>query len=65
MLTDDQVPAEDLAQSTLTAAYASWSVRRAVDPDASVRRILLNVHVGRFRRKRPREVPLTAETPSG
>ena len=65
MLTDGQVLAEDL-QSTLTAAYASWDrVRRADDADASVRRLLLNVDLGRFPRKRPREIPLTAGTPCG
>ncbi|SEK26729.1 SigE family RNA polymerase sigma factor [Streptacidiphilus jiangxiensis] len=62
LLTDDQGLAEDLAQSALTAVYASWSrVRRADDPDAYARRILLNAHLGRFRRKRPMEVPLVAE----
>ena len=59
LLTDDQGLAEDLAQSTLTAVYASWSrVRRADDPDAYARRILLNSHIRRFRRKRPTEIPL-------
>ncbi|MEY9875773.1 RNA polymerase sigma-70 factor (sigma-E family) [Streptacidiphilus sp. MAP12-33] len=62
LLTDDQGLAEDLAQSALTAVYASWNrVRRADDPDAYARRILLNTHLGRFRRKRPKEIPLVAE----
>ncbi|RAG84179.1 SigE family RNA polymerase sigma factor [Streptacidiphilus pinicola] len=62
LLTDDQGLAEDLAQSTLTAVYASWSrVRRADDPDAYARRILLNSHLSRFRRKRPREIPLASD----
>ena len=65
LLTDDQGLAEDLAQSTLTAAYASWNrVRRADDPDAYVRRILLNAHLGRFRRKRPAEISLAADLES-
>jgi DNA-directed RNA polymerase specialized sigma24 family protein len=42
-LTGDRGLAEDLAQTALVNAYASWPrVRKADDPDAYVRRILLN-----------------------
>jgi sigma-70-like protein len=42
-LTGDRWLAEDLAQTALASAYASWwRVRRADDPDAYVRRILIN-----------------------
>ena len=42
-LTGDQGIAEDLAQTALTRAYASWPrVRRAGNPDAYVRRIMVN-----------------------
>ena len=49
-LTGDRQAAEDLAQTALARAYASWPrVRRADDPDAYVRRILLNANRTRFR----------------
>jgi RNA polymerase sigma-70 factor (sigma-E family) len=55
-LTGDQGLAEDLAQTALARAYASWPrVRRAGDPDAYVRRIMLNANHSRFRRRRVRE----------
>lgn len=55
-LTGDRGFAEDLAQTTLVSAYASWSrVRKADDPDAYVRRILLNAFRGGFRRRRVAE----------
>jgi RNA polymerase sigma-70 factor (sigma-E family) len=55
-LTGDVGHAEDLAQITLAKAYASWGrVQRADDPDAYVRRILINAHHTRFRKRRVRE----------
>ena len=52
-LTGDRWLAEDLAQTALVSAYASWwRVRRADDPDAYVRRILINASKSRFRRHR-------------
>jgi RNA polymerase sigma-70 factor (sigma-E family) len=52
-LTGDQGLAEDLAQTALAKAYASWPrVRRAGDPDAYVRRIMLNANRSRFRKRR-------------
>jgi RNA polymerase sigma-70 factor (sigma-E family) len=55
-LTGDQGLAEDLAQTALARAYASWPrVRRAGNPDAYVRRIMLNASHNRFRRRRVRE----------
>ena len=60
-LTGDRWLAEDLAQTALASAYASWRrVRRADDPDAYVRRILINASKGRWRRHRVSEHP--AET---
>jgi len=65
-LTGDWWLAEDLAQTALANAYASWwRVRRADDPDAYVRRILINASKSRWRRHRvaepaaepPAEVP--------
>jgi RNA polymerase sigma-70 factor (sigma-E family) len=52
-LTGDQGLAEDLAQTALARAYASWPrVRRAGDPDAYLRRIMINANAGRFRKRR-------------
>ena len=62
-LTGDRQAAEDLAQTALARAYASWPrVRRAGDPDAYVRRILLNANRTRFRSRRVAE-QLTADLP--
>jgi RNA polymerase sigma-70 factor (sigma-E family) len=55
-LTRDRGLAEDLAQTTLANAYASWSrVRKADDPDAYLRRILLNSYRAGFRKRRVAE----------
>lgn len=55
-VTGDRDLAEDLAQTALANAYASWSrVRKADDPDAYVRRIVLNAHRGSFRKRRVSE----------
>jgi RNA polymerase sigma-70 factor (sigma-E family) len=60
-LTGDRWLAEDLAQTALASAYASWwRVRRADDPDAYVRRILINASKGRWRRNRVAEQPADA-----
>ncbi len=55
-ITGDRGLAEDLAQTALANAYASWSrVSGADDPDAYLRRIVLNAHRGRFRKRRVSE----------
>ena len=65
-LTGDQALAEDLAQTALTRAYASWSrVRRADDPDAYVRKIVLNANRSRFRARRVAEQLTGAPPDSG
>jgi len=57
-LTGDRWAAEDLAQSALARAYVSWRrVSRADDPDAYLRRILVNTAHRRFRRRRVTEQP--------
>jgi len=57
-LTGDRWLAEDLAQTALASAYASWwRVRKADDPDAYVRRILINASRSRWRRHRVAEQP--------
>jgi RNA polymerase sigma-70 factor (sigma-E family) len=60
-LTGDKWQAEDLAQTALASAYAAWwRVSRADDPDAYVRRILINASKSRFRRNRLSERPQAA-----
>src|ERR1035437_1585240 len=55
-LTGDRWLGEDIPQAALASAYAAWwRVRRADDPDASVRRILINACNSRFRRRRVTE----------
>jgi RNA polymerase sigma-70 factor (sigma-E family) len=57
-LTGDRWLAEDLAQTTLARAYVAWRrVSRADDPDAYLRRILINASNRRFRRRRVTEQP--------
>jgi RNA polymerase sigma-70 factor (sigma-E family) len=55
-LTGDTGHAEDVAQAAFARAYASWGrVRRAGDPDAYVRRIVINENRKRFRKHRVAE----------
>ncbi len=55
-LTGDAGHAEDIAQAAFARAYASWGrVRRTGDPDAYVRRIVINENRRRFRRRRVAE----------
>ena len=62
-LSGDQGHAEDIAQTAFTRAYASWArVRRAGDPDAYVRRIVINENRKRFRKLRVTE-DLRADPP--
>ena len=50
LLTGEQHAAEDLVQSTLERAYAAWRrVGAADDPDAYVRRVMINAHARRHR----------------
>ena len=57
-LTGDRWLAEDIAQTALARAYVAWRrVSRADDPDAYLRRILVNTSHRRFRRRRVTEQP--------
>jgi RNA polymerase sigma-70 factor (sigma-E family) len=56
-LTGDLQLAEDLAQTAFARAYASWArVRKADDPDAYIRRIVINANLNRFRKRRVTEL---------
>ena len=51
LMTGDRQHGEDLVQTTLAKAYGSWSkVRRADEPMAYVRKIMVNTHLSRLRR---------------
>jgi DNA-directed RNA polymerase specialized sigma24 family protein len=55
-LTGDQGHAEDIAQAAFSSAYSGWGrVRRASDPDAYVRAIVIHENSKRFRKQRVRE----------
>jgi RNA polymerase sigma-70 factor (sigma-E family) len=66
-LTGDLGHAEDVAQSAFARAYASWGrVARAGDPDAYVRRIVINENRKRFRGHRvPEDLPGNLPEPAG
>ena len=52
-LTGDQGHAEDVAQAAFARAYASWPrVSRSGNPDAYLRRIVVNENRNRFRKHR-------------
>ncbi|MEW2620293.1 SigE family RNA polymerase sigma factor [Streptomyces sp. NPDC048106] len=52
LLTGERHTAEDLAQSTLERVYTAWRrVDAADDPDAYVRRVMINLHARRHRRR--------------
>jgi len=55
-LTGDQGHAEDVAQTAFARAYASWpKVRRTDNPEAYVRRIVVNENRNRYRKHRVAE----------
>ncbi len=63
LLTGAPESAEDLAQTALARAYASWRrVSAADDPVAYVHRMLLNAFLSERRRRSSTELPV-AETP--
>lgn len=63
LLARDSHTAEDLVQSALADAYRHWKkVQRADHPDAYVRRMVLNRHLGWRRRRWSSETP-TASVP--
>ncbi|MDQ0962272.1 RNA polymerase sigma-70 factor (sigma-E family) [Streptomyces sp. B4I13] len=52
LLTGEQHAAEDLVQSTLEQVYVAWRrVRAADEPEAYVRRVMVNAHARRHRKK--------------
>jgi RNA polymerase sigma-70 factor (sigma-E family) len=52
LLTGEQHAAEDLVQSTLEQVYVAWrKVDAADDPEAYVRRVMINAHARKHRRR--------------
>ncbi|MGW0415506.1 SigE family RNA polymerase sigma factor [Streptomyces collinus] len=52
LLTGERHAAEDLVQSTLERVYVAWRrVGSADDPEAYVRRVMINAHARRHRRR--------------
>lgn len=59
VLTGDATLAEDAVQDALTTACARWArVSRADDPEAYVKRMVVNAHISWWRRFRRREAPV-------
>jgi RNA polymerase sigma-70 factor (sigma-E family) len=58
VLTGDSNLAEDAVQDALTTACARWArVSRADDPEAYVKRMVVNAHISWWRKFRRREAP--------
>ncbi|MFG3224246.1 SigE family RNA polymerase sigma factor [Kitasatospora sp. NPDC048194] len=66
LLAGERHGAEDLVQQTLERTYVAWErVRAAHDPNAYVRRILVNEHARKFRRRLTEYlVPAVPERPA-
>jgi RNA polymerase sigma-70 factor (sigma-E family) len=63
VLTGDVSLAEDAVQDALTTACARWGrVSRADDPEAYVKRMVVNAHISWWRRFRRREAPAAEPT---
>jgi RNA polymerase sigma-70 factor (sigma-E family) len=65
LVTGSQHAAEDAVQTALTKACEKWSrVRRTTDPDAYVRRMVVNAHVSSWRRTGKRELSVAEVRPA-
>ena len=66
LLTGDRFLAEDLVQEALTRVASRWAkVSAGGDPEPYVRRVLYTCAVDGWRRRRPREVPLSVDRATG
>ena len=66
LVTGSQHAAEDAVQSALTRACEKWSrVRPPDDPDAYVRRMVVNAHVSAWRKAGRRESPVAEVRDTG
>lgn len=65
LVTGSQHAAEDAVQTALTRACERWGrVRRTTDPDAYVRRMVVNAHVSSWRRSGRRELSVAEVRPT-
>ncbi|MDN4162691.1 SigE family RNA polymerase sigma factor [Nocardioides abyssi] len=65
-LTGERADAEDVVQDALSRALPRWErISRVDDPDAYVRRMVVNAHVSWWRRFRRRESPVEEVRPTG
>jgi RNA polymerase sigma-70 factor (sigma-E family) len=61
LLTGDWPAAEDLVQASLVKLYRAWPrLDTSTDPDAYLRRIIVNTHRSWWRARRGRETPVEA-----
>lgn len=59
LVTGDRPAAEDAVQEALVSACSRWPrIRRADDPEAYVRRMIVNAHISWWRRVTRRESPV-------
>ncbi|MFB8239736.1 SigE family RNA polymerase sigma factor [Kitasatospora purpeofusca] len=66
LLTGDRYLAEDVVQTALERTYAAWGrVTKADEPYAYVRRIVINEHARRFRRRVPEQLVNTVPERTG
>lgn len=66
LVTGSQVAAEDAVQSALVRACEKWArVGRTEDPDAYVRRMVVNAHISAWRRTGRRESPVAVVRETG
>ena len=66
VLTGNRADAEDAVQDALARALPRWEhIRTVGDPDAYVRRMVVNAHTSWWRRFRKRETPVAEAFPRG
>ena len=58
LLTHDHHSAEDLVQEALARSCRAWGRRAADNPDAYVARVMVNLHISQWRRRRPAEASI-------
>jgi RNA polymerase sigma-70 factor (sigma-E family) len=66
VLTGNRADAEDVVQDALARALPRWGrISTVDDPDAYVRRMVVNAHVSWWRKFRRRESPVSDPVPAG
>ena len=66
LLTGNEADAQDVVQEALSRAVPRWArITQADDPDAYVRRMVVNAHVSWWRKFKRRESPVEDVRPEG